>query len=37
MNEAERLYLAHYQWSQIHATVAEVVHLVTSDAAKPET
>ena len=36
VNEAERLYLAHYQWSQIHATVADVVHLVTSDAVKPE-
>jgi glycosyltransferase involved in cell wall biosynthesis len=37
VNEAERLYLARYQWSQIHETVAELVQLVTSDAAKPET
>jgi hypothetical protein len=25
VSEAERFYLAHYQWSQIHSTVAEDV------------
>ena len=35
VDEAEQLYLAQYQWSQIHARVAQVVHQVTSHAAQP--